>query len=199
MDKYYMKERAMFSDTPDGDNYSVHTNVFAILTEVIKGKEALELMQRVLNDSSLLQPTIYFQFYVFEALKKAGLGNYYLENLDIWEEMMAAGVTTWPETGLESRSECHAWGASPNYHFYKIVGGIEPSEPGFKSVKIDPHLGALPNLKISYPHPEGQIELDLENRKGKITGSIYLPGELTGTFGSEGNSMVLKPGMNYLK
>jgi hypothetical protein len=198
-DIYYQPYEKLFSDTPEGNDYSVHTNVLAILTGVLKNNEATELMWQVLNDSTLKQPTIYFRFYLFEALKKAGLGNYYLENLGIWEEMMSAGVTTWPETGLESRSECHAWGASPNYHFYKIVAGIEPAEPGFKSVKIDPCLGNLTDIRVSYPHQEGIIEIELENHKGKTEGKIFLPGKLNGSFAAGNYEMLLKPGWNYIK
>ena len=41
-------------------------------------------MRRVLDDVSLTQATYYFQFYLFRALKKAGLGDEYLAQLGPW-------------------------------------------------------------------------------------------------------------------
>jgi len=114
-------------------------------------------MEQALNREDLVQPTIYRRFYEMEALARAGLGDRYLDQLGIWKEMLRAGVTTWPETGLESRSECHGWGASPNYHLYEIVAGIRPAAPGYGRVEIAPHLGALEGVQVTLP-PSGRAD-----------------------------------------
>jgi alpha-L-rhamnosidase len=46
------------------------------------------------------------------------------------------GLTTFAEKPDPTRSDCHAWSASPNYDFLATVAGIEPALPGFKTVKI---------------------------------------------------------------
>ena len=54
---------------------------------------------------------------------------------------MALGLTTWAEMPEPTRSDCHAWGASPNIEFFRILLGIDSNAPGFKSIRIAPSLG----------------------------------------------------------
>ena len=60
--------------------------------------EQAAFMTRVLDDRSLTQATYYFQFYLFRAMKKAGLGDDYLAQLGPWRQMLDLGLTTWAET-----------------------------------------------------------------------------------------------------
>ena len=46
---------------------------------------------------SLTQATFYFKFYLFEALKKTGLGDQFLAQLKPWRDMLAIGLTTFAE------------------------------------------------------------------------------------------------------
>ena len=104
---------------------------------------------------------MYFRVYLTQALKKAGLANNYLETLGLWREMLDLGLTTFAEKPDPTRSDCHAWSASPNYDFLATVAGIEPASPGFKTVKVEPHLGKLNQIKGNMPHPQGAIWFDL--------------------------------------
>ncbi|MEM7657974.1 MAG: family 78 glycoside hydrolase catalytic domain [Bacteroidota bacterium] len=178
---YWQADMGLFSDTPEGDRLSAHTNHLAILTEVIQGDSAQSVIGKVLNyEGEMTRPTIYWLFYQFEALKKAGLAQQYPEHLGVWKEMIRAGVTTWPETGLESRSECHAWGASPNYHLYTLWAGIAPSAPAFEAVHIAPALQDGQALKATFPHPKGDILVDLSAQGNRLKGQILLPPGLSG-------------------
>ena len=51
-------------------------------------------MERVLSDTTLTQSTYYFSYYQLEALRKAGLGERYVEQLAPWRGMLALGLTT---------------------------------------------------------------------------------------------------------
>jgi hypothetical protein len=114
--------------------------------------------------------------------------------------MLENGLTTFQEGDYKDRSDCHAWSASPLYHFLSIVAGINPAEPGFRSVEIRPSLGDLEEIEASMPHPYGMIEVSLK-RKGEegITGTISLPGDLRGEFIWEGQSVRLSPGSQEIK
>jgi hypothetical protein len=90
-----------------------------------------------------------------------------------------------------------------------LVAGVEPVSPGFKTVKIAPHLGDLKELKASFPHPDGAIKVDFDWKpehidpgiKGGRTfyATIELPGTLTGTFEIDGRSWPLKPGISRIE
>jgi hypothetical protein len=179
----YDKQRALFSDTPEKKYYSQHANVMAILTDAIPQDQQPVLMKKILSDTSLTQCSLYFRFYLIKALKKAGMADAYLDNIGAWKEMLAEGLTTFPEQAGDTRSDCHAWSASPMIEFLATVCGIEPSAPGFKTVKIEPHLGSLEEAQGTVPHPLGNIRVKLK-RKGLngIMAEIILPPGLTGEF-----------------
>jgi alpha-L-rhamnosidase len=195
----YDTQKQMFADTPEKRHFSQHANVMAILTDAIPPDQQRSLMQRILSDGSLTQCSIYFRFYLMNALKKAGMADQYLDNLNIWKEMLAQGLTTFPEETNEPRSDCHAWSSSPMIEFLATVCGIEPSAPGFKKVKIEPHLGKLTEANGVVPHPLGNIDVKLK-RKGSsgITAEITLPRGVSGNFVWNGATVELKAGTQVI-
>ena len=84
-------KRRLFRDSPDTISYSQQTNVLAILTDAAPVAEQRALMERVLSDTTLTHASYYFGFYVLEALRKAGLGDRYIEQLAPWQTMLRAG------------------------------------------------------------------------------------------------------------
>jgi hypothetical protein len=113
--------------------------------------------------------------------------------------MIANGLTTFAERPEPSRSDCHAWSASPIYDLLATVCGIEPESPGFKSVKIEPCLGALKFIKCKIPHPTGDISLNLKRKeRGGIEGEIVLPKGLSGHFSWHGKTKRLKAGKQII-
>jgi alpha-L-rhamnosidase len=196
--KYWDKTRKLFADRPEKDYFSQHVNALAILTGVVKGPEALAVAKQLLTDQSLAPASIYFKFYLHIALTKAGLGNDYLSWLDLWRENMREGLTTWAEKSdlLTSRSDCHAWGSSPNIEFFRTVLGIDSDAPGFAKVKIEPHLGSLKKIAGEMPHPKGMISVNY-NRTGNAV--IDLPDGVSGTFIWEGNNHPLHSGKNIFR
>jgi alpha-L-rhamnosidase len=199
-DLCYDKKRGLLADTPNKRHFSQHTNIFGILSDCIPPSHQSQVMATVLNDSSLVQTTIYYRFYLFEAMLKAGMGDEYLSNLDPWREMIAKGLTTWEEGDYDERSDCHAWGSSPNYHLLSIVCGINPGSEGFRTVTITPHLGELEFVEASMPHPKGTIKTTYEHKPGgKLVARIQLPPETTGILKWGGQSRPLVPGKQTIR
>lgn len=197
--KYWNATRGLFADTYDHRSFSQHVNSLAILAGIVTGEEAVGVMERTLNDSSLIQATIYFRYYVHQALKIAGMGDRLLDNLQIWRDQMRLGLTTWAEMPEPTRSDCHAWGASPNIELFRILLGIDSNAPGFKSVRIAPSLGNLKEVSGTMPHPAGSITVSYKlNRKGKLTARLVLPENTNGVFVWKGKNYQLKSGEQVL-
>ncbi len=197
-EKYWDADRKLFSDTKEKKYYSQHANALAIITNVVNKDDAQALGEKLLNDTSLTQATVYFRYYLFQALTKAGFGNDYLNWLGIWKENIKWGLTTWAEWDdlNRVRSDCHAWGSSPNIELYRIVLGINTDAPGFSKVKIEPHLGALTNASGEMPHPAGNIKASYILQNGKWNINITLPQTITGKFIWKGKEYALKSGEN---
>jgi len=185
--------RKYFADSPAKKDFSMHTQIFAVLTGAVDQKVMKEFVLRFESDKNLIQPTMYFRFYLTQALKTAGLADKYLETLDLWREMLNLGLTTFAERPDPTRSDCHAWSASPNYDFLATVAGIEPASPGFKTVKIEPYLGELQFINVKMPHPAGTILFSLKRTENNgIEGEINLPEDLSGIFIWNGKTLNLK-------
>jgi hypothetical protein len=200
IEKYWHKEKKMFADREEKDVFSQHTNALAILTGVVGKEDIPGLSKQLLNNQSLAPASIYFKYYLHQALIKAGLGNDYLKWLDKWRENIQMGLTTWAETSdlANTRSDCHAWGASPNIEFYRTILGIDSDAPGFARVKIEPHIGSINNISGEMPHPKGKISVQYKVSSGKINAVINLPGKVDGRFVWKSKSYPLKPGKNAI-
>lgn len=196
--KYYDPSKKLFADTEDKTLFSQHANSLAILTGIVDESDLKEMGNRMLTDKSLTQCTIYFKYYLHQALVKAGLGDDYINWLDIWRENIKMGLTTWTEdSNIEfTRSDCHAWGSSPNIEFFRTVLGVDTEAPGFSKIKVEPHLGTITNVNGEVPHPAGKVRVAYTLNKGKWKINISLPQQTTGELVWKGKTLVLKAGAN---
>lgn len=198
--KYWVASKGIYADRREKDVFSQHANALAILTGVAAGEQAKTISHKLLTDTSLVQASIYFKYYVYQALVKTGMGNDYLNWLDIWRDNIKMGMTTWAEMSdiSASRSDCHAWGSSPNIELFRTVLGIGSNAPGYRSVKIEPHLGSLTHIGGSVPHPDGTISVRYDHDGSKWKMGIKLPGQIPGVLIWKGKAYPLKPGENNL-
>ena len=187
------ESRNYFANTPEKIEFSMHAQILAVLTGAVEEEKMQDFVLRFEADSNLIQPTMYFRFYLTQALKKAGLADSYLETLNLWREMLEKGLSTFAEKPDPTRSDCHAWSASPNYDFLATVAGIEPMAPGFEKIKMSPALGSLTEISGKMPHPNGTIFFNLKRiGKNGIVGEIILPENLKGIFFWNGREVSLE-------
>ncbi len=200
MEHCFDPARGYIAQTPDKKLFSQHANILAVLSGAIPENQQKKLMQQTVSDKSLIQCSMYFQFYLFEAMKKAGLGDEYLDHIGFWYRAMENGLTTFPEKEGNTRSDCHGWNASPCYEMFANVAGIEPSSPGFKTVTITPRLGHLKHIEAMMPHPEGTLAVSLKkDEQGQISGTIKLPAGVSGVFCPGDQNIQLQPGENRIR
>jgi len=192
-------ERRLVADTPARRQFSQHANILAVLEDAVPRAQQAALMKTVLTDPSLTQATYYFRFYLFRAMKKAGLGDEYLDQLGPWRQMLSLGLTTWAEKPEPTRSDCHAWSAHPNFDLLATVAGVESAAPGFSQVEIRPHLGSLHELKASLPHPQGEIRVEYRRNGNHLTADVTLPEKLGGWFYWGGKRAALRGGSQHLE
>jgi hypothetical protein len=194
------ESKGLLADNADKNSYSQHAQTLAILVDLFPATKQKEIMLKTFNNDSIAQCSYYFRFYLAEAMNKVGLGDLYIEMLEPWKDMLNNGLTTFAEEPEPTRSDCHAWSASPNYHFLSIICGITPLEPGFKRIRIAPNLGNLEWIKAQMPLKNGQIIIKLnKSNDGSLTGVVELPSFITGQFEYGGKVIKLKGGINNIK
>lgn len=196
--KYWDSNKKLFADREEKDEFSQHTNSLAILTGMVSSQEASQIANQLITNSQLAPASIYFKYYLHQALIKAGQGNDYLTWLDKWRENINMGLTTWAETSNvdNTRSDCHAWGSSPNIEFYRTILGIDSDGLAFSKVKIMPHLGQMTDIKGAIPHPKGSVSASYKLDNGKWNIQIELPKTITGSLIWKGKTIPLKEGQN---
>ncbi len=76
-------------------------------------------------------------------------------------------------------SFCHGWASGPTAWLSQYILGVEPAEPGFRKVRIKPHLGNLKWVEGSFPTPYGVIHVTHSRRPdGQISSKMELPEEV---------------------
>ena len=199
------QEYALFADTPAQKHFSQHANILAVWLDVLPREQRQEMLTRILSATdagfhsdrktpAMTAATYYFRFYLARAIENAGLGDRYLELLAPWRTMVSLGLTTWAEQPEPTRSDSHAWSAHPNYDLLRIVAGIRPAKPGFASVTIEPHLGALSHVQASEPHPAGPIDVEFTRAADNVNARISLPSGVPGELLWRGKTYPLHAG-----
>jgi hypothetical protein len=193
-------KRQLFRDAPEGAGFSQQTNALAVLAHAAPPRTSRALMRRVLTDSTLTRATYYFSFYLFEAMREAGLGDELIPELAPWRAMLRLGLTSTPENPEPTRSDSHAWAAHPNYELLATVLGVRPGSAGFRTVRIEPAMGTFQRVEGRVPHPAGDIEVTLiKTTDGGVHATITLPDPLTGEFVWAGHRAPLHGGRQDLR
>jgi alpha-L-rhamnosidase len=190
--------RRLVADTPAKASFSQHANIMAVLSGAVTGMRAKDLIGRISRDPSLTQASLYYRFYLGRAMKRVGLGDSYVSMLGPWRDCLGTGLSTFPEKADPTRSDCHAWSASPVFELLSTVCGVEPASPGFRTVSIEPNLGPLRRVSGRIAHPQGAIDVRFERSGDSLDGDIDLPSGVTGVFSWKGSTLPLHGGAQHV-
>lgn len=195
----------LYTESPDDKQVSQITNLIAILADAVTGEEAHQLMGKLLEPKDWFgQVDLFLHLYLFEAMNKTGYQDKFIGEISEWQLMMDRNMSTFAEVPLEwgeenQRSECHPWSSAPNVFLFKTVCGIKPTSVGHKTVEIAPSFGELTSIKAVYPHPLGNIELDLRKTDSGVEGTIVTPKTMQCTFVWGNQKMILRGGKQNIK
>lgn len=178
---FWNARRGLLADDLTHEHYSEHTQCFAILSGCLTPEQTQRVADTLLQPNDLAKATVYFSHYLFEVFRLLRQPTAILQRLDLWYSFVQNGLRTTIESPEPARSDCHAWGAHPVYHFYASLLGIRPAEPGFCKVHIEPQIGHLTSVQATLVHPRGEISVHLSRKNNILRGEVTLPNALTGT------------------
>ncbi len=200
-EKYWDSNARLIKEYPGKNEFTQHTNILAILCDVVPVDQQNELLKKILTyDKFDEKGSSYFSFFLFKAMEKTQQEELIHTNLNFWNQFISKGLHTCGESGFASmdRSDCHAWSAHPAYFFINSICGIKPAEVGFKSVLIEPHLGKLTNVTATMPHLLGEIRVEYNVKNDILGATIFLPANLDGVWKYKGYTTKLNHGMNRI-
>lgn len=158
---YCVGENGMYQDGPGIEEYSQHSQVFAVLTGLASKETGRKLLIETLTHKErYAQCSVASMFYLFRALEKCDIYEYTKDLWNIWKDMLKNNMTTCAEDTLMSRSDCHAWGALALYELPAAVLGVKPVKPGFAEMEVKPQKNYYKWAKGEAVTPKGMIKVE---------------------------------------
>ena len=162
--------------------FTLHANAMAVACGIIDGPLAVQVMNRILTDSSLPDYQPYFAHFVFHALWKTNLfEEHAIPLFRRWIPMvencskgLAEGWIAPCDGYIFDHS--HAWGGCPRYWLPRALIGLDILEPGFKTIRLLPRLKMPGNSTVTVPTPHGLLTCEVQDG---IIRKITSPKEIT--------------------
>lgn len=169
----------MYQDRPGCDIYSQHCQVFAVLTGTVSAEDGKKYLLETLADKeNYAQCSVAMMYYLFRALEQCELYEQTEKLWDNWKIMLQNHMTTCAEDPLQSRSDCHAWGALALYELPSAILGVRPSAPGYSEAEIRPHTEFLSDACGSVITPAGKVTISWRKQKDRVRLEIDKPEDL---------------------
>ena len=173
-------DHRLLQDGAGVNEFSVHTQVFGILTGLVSAEEGREMLHATVGNVALAQSSVSFMFYLFRAMEKCGIYEETDGLWDLWRQMLKNHLTTCVENGTDERSDCHAWASLMCYEMPAVMLGVRPAAPGFARVRIEPQAGKLSFASGDVVTPKGMVHVEWKKKEdGKLDLSYTLPEGMT--------------------
>lgn len=191
---FWDEKRGLIAEDRERTQFSEHAQCMALLAGALDEPKRSRVADALFADKKLDRTTIYFTHYLFETCRLTRRMDVLHERLGTWFDLKRYGFKTTFEMPEPTRSDCHAWGAHPVYHYFATLLGIRPASPGFATVRIEPQLGPLSSAKGTMIHPRGEIIVDVARERDKVRGSIALPDGVSGVLIANERATPLRAG-----
>jgi hypothetical protein len=129
-ERFLCKERGVFLNRADKEEYSQLGNALAILAGLVEGEDAKALAEKILSDDDMTPISLSMQCFKYDALLKVSeeYKDFILEDIEkIYVPMLDGGTGTVWETEVgeadfgRAGSLCHGWSAMPVYYYHKFL------------------------------------------------------------------------------
>ncbi len=165
----------LFRSGPEYNRFSQHDQIWAVLTNLVKGKRAKSVMKKSLALEDIDICSYSMRFYLLRALEMTDMYERSEVIWEDWKKMIKLNLTTCPEDNVNMRSDCHGWSALALYEFTRCILGVKPLEPGWTKIGIEPHVLSLPDFSGQVVTPAGMVQLSWKNEAGHYTLSGRVP------------------------
>jgi len=190
--------RGLYAEDRARQHFAEHAQCLALLGGSVPADRRPRVVDHLFPESELARTTIYFSHYLFETCRITQRIEPLFDRLNLWFNLKPQGFKTTFEMPEPTRSDCHAWGAHPVFHYFATLLGVRPASPGFSTVRIEPQLGPLQWARGTMVHPRGRITVDLKRDGDILAGEITLPAGVTGELLLRNQSHALCPGKQLL-
>lgn len=183
-EKLFDRTTGVYVDGEGSTHSSLHANLFPLAFGLVPpdrvGRVAAFVKSRGMACS------VYAAQYLMEALYNSGQDTYALDLMlapgDRSWDHMAHGIGTtlateaWDQKYKPNQDWNHAWGAAPANLIPRFIMGVEPTEPGFRTLRVRPQPGGLESASLDLPTVRGTVRVAFDNHPGNpFALTIHLP------------------------
>jgi alpha-L-rhamnosidase len=167
--KCWSDSQGLFKEGPKVNEFSQHSQVWAVLTGLVKGKRAKSILKKSLALDDIFICSYSMKFYLLRALEMVNMYDRSEGIWDDWQAMLEQHLTTCPEDNVNMRSDCHGWSALALYEFTRCILGVKPIEPGWRKIAIKPNILSLPDFSGSIVTPKGTVQVSWKKQAGHFS------------------------------
>ncbi|MBR4834561.1 MAG: hypothetical protein IKU86_09590 [Thermoguttaceae bacterium] len=183
---FFDAERGVYRDGEATDHASLHGNMFPLAFGLVP-PENVESVTAFVRSRGM-RCSVYGAQFLLDAVYEGGDGEYGFERMaadDLrgWLNMLRVGSTisleAWDDRYKPNQDWNHAWGAAPANVIPRKLVGVEPTSPGFATLRVKPQIAGLKRVDSIVPTIRGPVEV----RIARPTDAVYslavsLPGNV---------------------
>ncbi len=165
-----------FVDSPGSEHTSLHSAVFALLTDLTTPEEIASHLALV--EDKGMACGVYGAQFLLECVYRYRLARHGLKLLTGstmrgWLHMLEQGATitmeSWDVALKLNLDFNHAWATAPANIIPHWLCGVRPTAPGFARFEIDPQPGPLEFFRLRHPTVHGPVELEYDSGHCSVT------------------------------
>ncbi len=185
-EKFFDAARGVYRDGEATDHASLHGNMFPLAFGLVPAENVASVAAFVRSRG--MRCSVYGAQFLLDAVYEGGDGEYGFERMTAddlrgWLNMLRVGSTisleAWDDRYKPNQDWNHAWGAAPANIIPRKLVGVEPTSPGFATLRVKPQIAGLKRVDALVPTIRGPVEV----RIARPTDAVYslavsLPGNV---------------------
>ncbi len=179
--------KGIYFDGEGATHSALHANMFPLAFGLVPPERKGAVTQFI--KSRGMACSVYGAQFLLEALFENGEAQHALSLMTAdgdrsWTHMIERVGSTmcleaWDIKYKSNLDWNHAWGAAPANILPRKVLGIEPAEPGFAKIKIQPRLGNLTWAEGKVTTVRGPVSVKIQNEKNSFSMTFEIPKKTT--------------------
>lgn len=104
---------------------------------------------------------------------------------DVWGSELCHGKETFWEifpsdhNPQRARSLAHGWSATPAYGLSRVILGVDPLSPGYRTCRVSPYLPEDGHVTGAVPTPRGPLDVRATREAGRLSVTVCVPEGVT--------------------
>lgn len=181
-DSFWNDTQGVFRDGVGTDHASLHGNMFPLAFGLVPNEK-----RRIVTDfikSRGMICSVYGSQFLLDALYEGNDGNEGFRLLTdsskrSWLNMLRIGSTisleAWDDIYKPNQDWNHAWGAAPANIIPRHLVGVEPTSPGFATMRIKPQIATLRQIDAVVPTIRGIVSVSIRKSEDHHRFDITTP------------------------